>query len=215
MLTGVSSPGVSKEERKMNEAMEKAFEEWWANQPYESWVREGARKAWHVRDAEVAELREQLRHSARMLPTQKRPDLEFPPEYYEPDDDPLTMPVERLRECVAVEVMGWRQVDGGWCIDLGNGPTWIGTEFCPDTDPGQWHGVMDKIHGRGWQYFVAPFPSMTEPPTNSTILLAPIWRYKVGFVNWGGREVAIEAQSIEKAKEAACRAALLAVRVRE
>jgi hypothetical protein len=126
------------------------------------------------------------------------------------NDDPLIMPVERLRECVAREVMRWHWENcTGWKTE---DDQFACESFWPNSNPLHTQMVKDKMQSMGWQYFVAPFPSITEPPTNSAILLAPIWRYNVGFVNWGWMEVAIEAPSIEEVGIASCRSALLAER---
>jgi len=119
-----------------------------------------------------------------------------------PDDDPLTMPVERLRECVAREVMGWHkelectptgasrcwesegQIRGGLCV----------VDWRPDTNPADWQMVKDKMRERGFRY-----------GAGYNAGLPPCWAY----FSLTAHVILADAES---EGVAGCRAAVMAVR---
>jgi len=125
-----------------------------------------------------------------------------PPEL---DDDPLTMPVKQLRECVAVEVMGWhkfaaKQKDGSvvdWWLDDRN--VWLGhcVDSCPDTNPALMQMVKDK---------------MREREFNWAIRCVSVYRHPFLATVFGIHDGKVQEVTAYSEGEAICRAALLAVR---
>ena len=128
-----------------------------------------------------------------------------PPQSLPPDDDPLTMPVERLRECVAREVMGWQlctSVCGYWNSKT-NRHIIDRDEFRPDTNPADWQMVKDKMREREWDYSIsyqADMPSRCSLPPCFVFFSRRVPTYLECKANAGSEGVAV------------CRAALRAVR---
>ena len=174
------------------------FEEWWEIHGYSGSVgstdaacsaKATARAAW---DAGRAELEANWA-------------LVAPPARYDTDDDPLTMPVERLRERVAIEVMGWQKdVDMG-AMMWRTADRWIMVchHFCPDINPAHTQMVKDKMlsHGAG---------------ASQLSLVLTITRDLVGAIFCGvGVERHLADYANDKIEGAAvCRAALVAMRAR-
>jgi len=70
-----------------------------------------------------------------------------------PDDNPLTMPVERLRQEVAEKVMGWQEgpyADIWYPSDGTFGHYKVGWQ--PDINPVHTQKVKDKMRERGFRY---------------------------------------------------------------
>jgi len=147
----------------------------------------------------VNALEDQLRQNGIAPLTDPQPDGE--------GDDPLTMSIERLRECVAVEVMEWGQSPDrlAWMWRHGSEPTRSIAKqvFHPDTNSAHWQMVKDKMRERGFALFLNPYSVLTLPPT---------LHYRVGYVRNDGVCIAEIDSLPEDEGEAICRAALLAVR---
>jgi len=129
----------------------------------------------------------------------------------EADDDPLTMPVEQLRKCVAIEVMEWRDEGNAYSkhdhfynhnLDLLEQWTTVcyKSEWRPDTNPADMQMVEDRMIEWGFRYGMGY--NKRQPPYWA-------WFDTEERINKPLPLVEAETKGI-----AICRAALLAVRAK-